>query len=226
MNRFAATTIVLGVTAWATGCNTPSSQPATTTSSQALAPSASAQAAPSASTLGMAPGDRRRAMMGGLCPVEVAGTTVSAQDSQGGATLVFGTTGDVLQVRERVRAMADMHNRRQGGGHPGMGDAGMHGRFGPPDGGMRMPWPDGGMRMPWPDGGMMHGGMMMGPPSEARAEDLERGAQLVLTAVKASDTDALRAHARQMAERMGQGHCFMGPPGESAAGGGAPPPKP
>jgi hypothetical protein len=224
MNDTARLWTVLALTACAAGCNTPA-QPTAATSSQALAPSASAPVpAPSAS----APGDRRRAMMAGVCPVEVPGTTVSEQDSQGGAALVFGTTGDVLEVRTRVRAMAEMHNRRQGGGHPGMGDGGM--RMPWPDGGMmhggmRMPGPDGGMRMPWPDGGMMHGGMMMGPPAEARAEDLERGAQLVLTAAKPSDIGALRAHARQMAERMGQGHCFMHPPGEDPADP-TPPPKP
>jgi hypothetical protein len=124
-------------------------------------------------------------MMGGMCPVEVTGTTVTEQDSQGSATLVFVTTGDIMEVRNRVRAMADMHNRRQGMGH------------------------DGGVRMPRRDGGMPH--MMMGPPSQARGEDLERGAQLVLTAANASDTEALRAHARKMVEQMGTGHC--GPPG-------------
>jgi hypothetical protein len=176
----------------AAGCKEQSAQTTTTVSSaQALTPSASASAMP--------PGMRHGGpMMGGMCPAEVPGTTVTEQDSQGGATLVFGTTGDVMEVRNRVRAMAEMHNRRQGMGP----DAGrpMHGRFG---------MHDGGMHMPWGDGGMPH--MMMGPPSQARVDDLERGAQLVLTAANASDTDALRAHARKMVEQMGTGHC--GPPG-------------
>src|SRR5436305_9057260 len=50
---------------------------------------------------------------GGMCPMQVSGTTVQAEDTSSGAALVFKTTGDVSELRNRVRHMADMHNRRQ-----------------------------------------------------------------------------------------------------------------
>jgi hypothetical protein len=49
-----------------------------------------------------------------LCPMEVPGATVRAEDSETGATLVFTTSGiyggDVSDLRRRVREMADIHN--------------------------------------------------------------------------------------------------------------------
>lgn len=65
------------------------------------------------------------------CPVVVAGTSVSVEDSPTGASLVFVTTGDVTDVRRRVASMASMHNehhsamgpmpdgKEAGGGHAG-----------------------------------------------------------------------------------------------------------
>jgi hypothetical protein len=41
------------------------------------------------------------------CPMKVEGTTVRAQDVEGGASLVFTTTGDVAELRERVHAHAE-----------------------------------------------------------------------------------------------------------------------
>ena len=43
------------------------------------------------------------------CPVAVGGTSVSVEDAEGGAALVFTTTGDVAQVRARAREMARIH---------------------------------------------------------------------------------------------------------------------
>ena len=48
------------------------------------------------------------------CPVEVPGTSVTADDTATGATLVFVTTGDVAAVRQRAKALADMHTRHDG----------------------------------------------------------------------------------------------------------------
>ncbi|MGE0396507.1 MAG: hypothetical protein AB7T06_07315 [Kofleriaceae bacterium] len=65
------------------------------------------------------------------CPVAVAGTSASVEDSPTGASLVFVTTGDVADVRRRVASMASMHNEHHaamgpmpdgkdvGGGHSG-----------------------------------------------------------------------------------------------------------
>jgi hypothetical protein len=40
------------------------------------------------------------------CPVEVPGTSVTVEDTDKGAALVFVTTGDVAQVRERAKQLA------------------------------------------------------------------------------------------------------------------------
>ena len=51
------------------------------------------------------------------CPVEVAGTSVTVEDTDGGAAFVFVTTGDAGAVRTRATALADMHNAHGGSGH-------------------------------------------------------------------------------------------------------------
>jgi hypothetical protein len=49
-----------------------------------------------------------------LCPMEVPGATVRAEDIETGAALVFVTSGiyggDIADLRRRVREMADIHN--------------------------------------------------------------------------------------------------------------------
>ncbi|MBZ0238416.1 MAG: hypothetical protein K8M05_39250, partial [Deltaproteobacteria bacterium] len=44
------------------------------------------------------------------CPVTIAGTSVTVEDTPTGAALVFVTTGDAVALRSRVRAWADAHN--------------------------------------------------------------------------------------------------------------------
>jgi hypothetical protein len=51
--------------------------------------------------------------MQGDCPMMVANTTVRADDVDGGASMVFTTTGDVAQLRERVAKLAAHHNAMQ-----------------------------------------------------------------------------------------------------------------
>lgn len=48
------------------------------------------------------------------CPLVVAGTSVSVEDTADGPAFVFVTTGDVAQVRTRGQALAAMHNDRTG----------------------------------------------------------------------------------------------------------------
>lgn len=63
-------------------------------------------------------------MMAEKCPMKVPGTTVAAVDAEGGATLAFITsTGDVAELRQRVRGMAEMHNHHHSTG--GMMKGGM-----------------------------------------------------------------------------------------------------
>jgi hypothetical protein len=61
--------------------------------------------------------------MGKSCPMAVPGTTATAEEREGGAALVFTTTGDVAELRRRVTAMAEMHNKHQGHGCPMMAKA-------------------------------------------------------------------------------------------------------
>lgn len=60
--------------------------------------------------------------MAGMCPMSVAGTRVSATDAVNGEALTFTTTGQVAELRARVRGMAEAHNRHHAdpGAHEGM----------------------------------------------------------------------------------------------------------
>lgn len=136
------------------------------------------------------------------CPVAVPGTQLAAADTPDGEAVTFTTTPDgVAELRSRVHAMADMHNRH----HAQPGGAN-------PMGGM-----DHGAMM---GGGMMGGGgmgssggrmAMMPPPSRAAVEDVDGGARLVVTPNDPADLErlrsAIRMHARHMQET---GTCGMG----------------
>lgn len=62
------------------------------------------------------------------CPVAVPGTSVTVEDTDTGAALVFVTTGDVAELRKRVAAMGSMHNDHHGkmGPLPTGAEAGGH----------------------------------------------------------------------------------------------------
>src|SRR5690606_16109036 len=134
-----------------------------------------------------------------MCPMMVEGTTVQAEDVEGGAAMVFTTTGDVAELRLRVARMAEMHNRHHGEGHDhgmGMMEEGQPGGDEPPHGGGMQ----GGT-------GMMGGGMM--PPSDARSEEVEGGARLIFIPRDPADLDRLREHVGRHAEMMASGRCPM-----------------
>jgi hypothetical protein len=128
------------------------------------------------------------------CPIAVPGTQLAAADR-------------AEDLRARVHAMADMHNRHHLAGGPEGTHAG--------HGGME----HGGMM----GGGMMGGGStagagagqasMMPPPSRATVVDVEGGARLVVTPNDPADMDQLRSTVRTHAEHMQKtGTCRMGPP--------------
>ncbi|MCC6556706.1 MAG: hypothetical protein IT372_27410 [Polyangiaceae bacterium] len=97
------------------------------------APSGSARAEPAASAAappppGQDPGAQGMGaqgagpMSGPWCPTQVEGATVAPVDVERGAALDFKTsTGDVAELRRRVRAMAEMQNQRGGGMGMGRG---------------------------------------------------------------------------------------------------------
>jgi hypothetical protein len=61
-------------------------------------------------------------MMGDTCPMQVAGTTVTPADVEGGVALVFTTgSASVVELRQRVRRMAEMHDQRGASGGMRMG---------------------------------------------------------------------------------------------------------
>lgn len=150
--------------------------------------------------------------MAGMCPMRVDGTTVRAEEVEGGAAMVFTTTGDVAELRQRVAAMAEMHDRRHadGNGH-GMG---MHsnggGMQGAKDSGMQC---CGGK-------GMKGQGMMMIPPATVRTEEVDGGARLVFTPQDPADLSALREHFAQHAKMMASGRCpmMLAPPPKATEG--------
>ncbi len=134
--------------------------------------------------------------MAGMCPMSVPGTNVSAADTATGEALTFTTSPDQASaLREKVHAMADMHNRHHASGDAGSG--GMGGVMG--GGGMA----GGGMA----GGGM--DGMQMPPPSRAAVEDLPDGARLLVTPNDQADLQRLQSTVRMHAEHMQQHGCGM-----------------
>lgn len=58
---------------------------------------------------GMMGGKGMMGHMAGMCPLAVPATTVRSEETEGGASLTFVTSGDVAELRRRVAAMAKMH---------------------------------------------------------------------------------------------------------------------
>lgn len=184
---------VMGGAALLAGC--------ASTSSARSEPTTSAAAAP-AHEHGMG-------MMGDMCPMQISGTTVTSADVEGGVALAFTTsTGDVAELRQRVRRMAEMHKHRHATGGMMMEGHGAGGAASEHDhGAAAKPGHEGGGR-----GGMMMGGMMM-PGATASVEDSEGGARLILRPKDPGRLEALREHARMRADRMAHGECPMMSPG-------------
>lgn len=151
---------------------------------------------------------------GEMCPMQLAGTQVAAEDTQDGVAMVFTTSGDVSELRRRVRRMAEMHQTHManhsshmgpgGMGSGGMGSGGMMGSGAMGSGTMGPEQPMGSKPMM----GGEHMGMHM-VPSAARTEDVDGGARIVLTPEDPARLAELRAHAREHAAMMAKGQCPM-----------------
>ena len=146
------------------------------------------------------------------CPVEVPGTSVTVEDTDQGAALVFVTTGDLTEVRRRVAAMAKMHNDHHGAMGPlpdgtdaGGGHAGHDGHTGHDMGGHAGHAMGSGHDMGAHAG---HAGGMIGVHSKATASDLESGAKLVFVA-GATDVAKLQSELRMHAKHLATGTCAM-----------------
>lgn len=142
--------------------------------------------------------------MAQMCPMNVPGTQVSAADVATGEALTFTTSPEnAAALREKVHAMAEMHNRHHAGAEQGSGGM-QHGAMG--HGGM------GGMGATGEMGGMGHGamgGMQMPPPSRASVEDLPDGARITVTPNDPADLQRLQSTIRAHAEHMQQHGCEM-----------------
>jgi hypothetical protein len=155
-------------------------------------------------------------MAQGACPMALPGTTVSASATDDGAALTFSTSGDVEELRRRVRAAAAHHARMaeaHAGAPAGMGSgataaaaAGSPGPAQEGDGttGTSDPAASGtGAGCCGGAGPAGHGKALLS--ATARAEDVEGGARLLLTPRDPAQADALRAEVREHAARMASG---------------------
>ena len=168
------------------GCEHAAASHATAPVEQPGTPGAQAQTSMGA---GMAGG-----RMAAMCPMAVSGTKVLAADTPTGETLTFSTTSpdQVADLRTRVHALADMHNRHEAAGathaHEGMMGGGGDTGSGPAGG-------------PMAD--------MQPPPATATAEDTDAGARLVLTPKDPAQLAQLQSAVRAHADMMQQGRCGM-----------------
>lgn len=138
------------------------------------------------------------------CPVAVPGTSVTVEDTDTGAALVFVTTGDVAELRRRVSEIATMHNEEHGkmgplptgtetsahdhsahGGHAGPGEAASGGEH------------------------AGHAGGMISVHSKAEASGIDGGARLVFV-VSSADVGKIQEELRMHAQHMASGTCEMG----------------
>ncbi len=131
-----------------------------------------------------------------LCPVHVPGTTVEVADTQDYVALLFVTRGgDVDDLRNRVRYLAEMHGQTAanstGGGHQEM----QHGMMG--------------CMMMDHEGG--HGSTNAAQPPDlaarATVDDIPGGARLTLVPIAPTPLEALRSHVHQDAQIMQHGEC-------------------
>jgi TusA-related sulfurtransferase len=187
-------------------------------------------AATAATTSGATP-------MAEACPMNVPGTQVSAADIATGETITFTTTSpdQVTALREKVHAMAEMHNHHHAAAERGAasdsaaadtGHASAEARDGEASddpaasagstadetagasAGSGGGMPEGHM------GGMAgHAGSMEGahmpPPSRASVEDVPNGARIAVTPNDPADLSRLQSTVRMHAQHMQEHGCAM-----------------
>jgi len=139
----------------------------------------SSGAAPAAPVAASAQTPNPSGKMMPMCPMDVPGARVSATDTADGETLTFTADDRAAEVRSRVHAMAEMHNRHN--------VAGEHGAM---------------------MGGGKAGGPMM-PPSHATVADVDDGASITVTPDAPADLQKVQTMIRMHAERMQKNGCAM-----------------
>jgi hypothetical protein len=133
------------------------------------------------------------------CPMAGQDVQTEVSDVDNGVALTFTTkTGDVDELRQRVRRMAEMYAARSSRREmhwQAMGRGGM----GPGGGG------PGRMMGAENKGAMGRRGPM--PAADTKVEEVEGGARIVLTPKDSSQLKALREHAHWHQQRMQSGEC-------------------
>ncbi|MFO7564138.1 MAG: hypothetical protein R6X02_15945 [Enhygromyxa sp.] len=128
------------------------------------------------------------------CPIMVEGTNVEVEETGDGVTMRFTTTASdkVDDLRSRVEHMSRMY-----------GEYGKHGGKG------KMMWHHMGHKRAEGDRPRMGKGPSgMMPAATAKVENIQNGAQLVLTPTDSGQLSALREHARDHQQRMNAGECW------------------
>jgi len=154
------------------------------------------------------------------CPMQVAGTTVHAEETTSGPALAFATTGDVNELRSRVQRMAAEHNRAVARSsnapshvdNPAANDMTKDGMMNTSPETANSPSLQGGSIGTQ---GVMPQGKGAAPMGKAREEDIESGARLVFAVEDASQLDQLRERVHANAQRLAAGKCPMAPMTES-----------
>ena len=160
-----------------------------------LAGSATAQSPPAPSRMHGNSGDSMAA-----CPMGVPGAEVSAASTKTGEVLTFSTTtpAQVAELRRRVHAAAEMHNKNHasGGTHEDMmGDEAMGGMMGRDH-----------MTATAMAGDHMKDRAMM-PQSHATVADVDGGACMTLTPSAANDLKQLQSAVSVRATHMKEHGC-------------------
>jgi hypothetical protein len=128
------------------------------------------------------------------CPVLVAGTSVTVEDTDTGAALVFVTTTDAAAVVTRARALAEAHNAHH---------AKMEAKPATPDGAKD---PHAGHAMGSASAAKPTMGTMIGAHSTAEVTEIPNGARVTFTA---HDPAALQAELRMHVQHLSGGTCEM-----------------
>ena len=135
------------------------------------------------------------------CPMLVQGTTVHTTDTPDGVAMTFTTTsGDVAELRNRVRAMAERMNERSSG------PMGMHGNMMKGRSDVGSPGMGSGMQHMMTSDDRGSGWMMGMPPSRAQSDDVEGGARLRIAPLEGSKLDEMKERMRNRAQMMNQRH--------------------
>lgn len=145
------------------------------------------------------------AAAGDNCPMTVAGTSVTVEETEAGGALVFVTTGDAEALRARVRAWADAHNAR----HSAMGALPTGDEQAGEGGGEHHHHGAGGEHAGHEGHGAAAGEpMAIGIHSRATERDIDGGARLEWITFP-GQVGFLRDELRDHAEHLAMGHCAM-----------------